>query len=304
MRPDCTMKLPIVPGVGMFLSECKFTIWESKNQLDKSRFTQVVPRGIDLTYSSVVADRDSYNDNDNDIDIDNDNEISDIDSDIVSNGPTTNSGGGSGGGGGGGVPNGIKHGLGKSNTQVKGKTIEKDPAVERINQWRRNIKTHIAKQMTLIGNDWVQELRNNSLLCASRMSRIKSLRNRDLTSADSASAIQSLSPCPTAYERVLCLLRQADKSGNWPDTSLNRKRVINDESTKDNMGGSFTVGALPTHMAQPKGNQLFPDLMRACFDLERELFPHRLGSGTIAINRHAQFKPHRDSGAGNGQVGG
>lgn len=291
MRPDCTMKLPIVPGVGMFLSECKFTIWESKNQLDKSRFTQVVPRGIDLTYSSVVAD----------VDNDNDNENSDTDGDSVNNGPTngptTNSGGG------GGVPNGIEDGLRESNTQVKCKTIEKDPAVERINQWRKNIKNHIAKQMTLIGNDWVQELRKSSLLCASRMSRIKSLRNRDLTSADSASAIQSLSQCPTAYERVLCLLRQADRSGNWPDTSLNRKRVINDESTKDNMGGSFTVGALPAHMAQPKGNQLFPDLLRACFDLERELFPHRLGSGTIAINRHAQFKPHRDSGAGNGQVG-
>jgi hypothetical protein len=43
------------------------------------------------------------------------------------------------------------------------------------------------------------------------------------------------------------------------------------------------------------------ELMKACFELERALCPHRIPSATIAINRHAQFRPHRDSGAGNGQ---
>jgi hypothetical protein len=41
--------------------------------------------------------------------------------------------------------------------------------------------------------------------------------------------------------------------------------------------------------------------MKACFLLERCLRPERMPSATIAINRHAQFKPHRDSGAGSGQ---
>lgn len=41
--------------------------------------------------------------------------------------------------------------------------------------------------------------------------------------------------------------------------------------------------------------------MKACFDLEKVLCPHRPPSSTIAINRHAQFSPHRDSGAGSGQ---
>ena len=36
--------------------------------------------------------------------------------------------------------------------------------------------------------------------------------------------------------------------------------------------------------------------------MERDLCPTRPPSGTIAINRHAQFTPHRDSGAGNGQT--
>jgi hypothetical protein len=31
------------------------------------------------------------------------------------------------------------------------------------------------------------------------------------------------------------------------------------------------------------------------------LYPDRIPSSTIAVNRHAQFRPHRDSGAGNGQ---
>ena len=43
------------------------------------------------------------------------------------------------------------------------------------------------------------------------------------------------------------------------------------------------------------------ELMRACFELERALCPNRPPSTTIAINRHAQFLPHRDSGAGSGQ---
>ena len=42
--------------------------------------------------------------------------------------------------------------------------------------------------------------------------------------------------------------------------------------------------------------------MVACFRLEKVLFPNRPPSSTIAINRHAQFKPHRDTGAGSGQT--
>lgn len=41
--------------------------------------------------------------------------------------------------------------------------------------------------------------------------------------------------------------------------------------------------------------------MLACFKLERLLCPNRPPSSTIAINRHAQFLPHRDTGAGSGQ---
>ena len=222
MRPGCTMKLPIVPGVGMYLSECKFSIWESKNQLDKTRFIQVVPRGIELTYSSVVADSDSDNESSSDID-------GDSVGNAITNDPTTDGGGSissssssssssvpsgvpSVPSGVPSVPSGVPSSIfeddpRESKTEIKCKTTEKDPAVERINQWRRNIKRHIAKQMTLMGNDWVQELRDKSLQCASRMFRIRSLRNRDLSSA----AMQSLSQCPAAYERVLRLLREADR---------------------------------------------------------------------------------------------
>lgn len=66
--------------------------------------------------------------------------------------------------------------------------------------------------------------------------------------------------------------------------------------------GSFSVGVLPAGMQPPKGNDLFPELLRACFELERRLCPHRPPSAMVAINRHAQFRPHRDSGAGNGQT--
>jgi len=138
-----------------------------------------------------------------------------------------------------------------------------------------------------------------------------------------------------------------------------------EEVSAAKIGGSFSVGCLPKHLAQPKGNALFPgecvfavrmmtisgaisallyismsmstltvdnilymlediavlyyaaldlfihsclacllraELMLACFELERMLCPHRPPSSTIAINKHAQFSPHRDSGAGSGQT--
>lgn len=109
--------------------------------------------------------------------------------------------------------------------------------------------------------------------------------------------------CPAVYREVLTLLRAADRSQCWPASSTGRQSVISSPSLLEQggRGGSFSVGALPKHLIQPKGNDLFPELMRACFRLERALCPDRPPSATIAINRHAQFLPHRDTGAGNGQ---
>ena len=107
------------------------------------------------------------------------------------------------------------------------------------------------------------------------------------------------------YSRVLGLLIEADKSGQWPTTSTGRQKVITDdtliESASGGIGGSFSVGVYPKGCQAPKGNSLFPELLRSCFLLEHLLLPSRTPSSTIAINRHAQFRPHRDSGAGNGQ---
>lgn len=66
--------------------------------------------------------------------------------------------------------------------------------------------------------------------------------------------------------------------------------------------GSFTIGAMPGELCiQPKANTLFPELMKAAFELELALRPNREPSSTIAVNRNAQFRPHTDSGAGAGQ---
>ena len=58
--------------------------------------------------------------------------------------------------------------------------------------------------------------------------------------------------------------------------------------------GSFSVGAMPGEQCriQPKANELFPELMKAAFELEIALdLPNREPSSTIAINRNAQFRP-------------
>ena len=132
-----------------------------------------------------------------------------------------------------------------------------------------------------------------------RMRKIESLAKLQETRVGIPKHIPELEA--TTYSRVLDLLREADKSGRWPPSSVGRRQVML-ESGSNNEGGTFSVGAFPATQSQPKGNELFPDLVKACFDLEKIILPHRKPSTTIAINRHAQFKFHRDSGAGSGQT--
>lgn len=150
--------------------------------------------------------------------------------------------------------------------------------------------------------------------------------------ASLVSSMQSIAPAITPlFETVLYHLRQADTSGLWPSTTPNRQLVLlstsQDGSTaslsvghmaakknkearssaysfKEGAGGasgSFSVGAMPGGQSQPKGNALFPELVKAAFELEIALRPGREPSSTIAINRNAQFRPHTDNGAGAGQ---
>jgi tRNA U38,U39,U40 pseudouridine synthase TruA len=144
---------------------------------------------------------------------------------------------------------------------------------------------------------------------------------------------------PALFENTLRLLREADSSCKWPTTSPKRQLVMVSTSTdpksdgtqslvvsysntkvvrskeeraaesaysyeegQGGASGSFSVGAMPGGACeQPRGNLLFPELMKAAFELEIALCPDREPSSTIAINRNAQFRPHTDSGAGAGQ---
>jgi tRNA pseudouridine(38-40) synthase len=65
-----------------------------------------------------------------------------------------------------------------------------------------------------------------------------------------------------AYARVLDLLRKASDSGLWPVSSQGRQKVINSSSLVEcgGIGGTFSIGALPSHLSQPKGNELFPGI--------------------------------------------
>jgi hypothetical protein len=153
-------------------------------------------------------------------------------------------------------------------------------------------------------------------------------------------SIETIDPMiPPIYEKVLLYLRKADESGMWPSTTPKRQLVMVSNSVSSDgsdtsaavgtslsieylransrmvdkscaysfvegeggASGSFSVGAMPGDKTQPRANSQFPDLMKAAFELERELRPDREPSSTIAINRNAQFRPHTDSGAGAGQ---
>ena len=143
------------------------------------------------------------------------------------------------------------------------------------------------------------------------------------------------SDVPKLYAKVLHHLQEINNNNTWPTTTPKRQLVM--VSTSENKegyeslavshmkaqnnskaeresaysfregeggaSGSFSVGVMPGkgHCEQPKGNKLFPELMKAAFELEIALCLDREPSSTIAINRNAQFRPHVDNGAGAGQ---
>jgi len=138
---------------------------------------------------------------------------------------------------------------------------------------------------------------------------------------------------PSPYQKAVTNLREIVKQQQWPRTSKARSRVIRSVGATDNplqkhaatfdgelfQSGSFTVLNKPMvddNIQLPLGNQLFPDLAAAVFELEAELSkipaleiadgakrPEgiRPPSTHCAVNRNAEFVPHVDSGRGQGQ---
>lgn len=180
--------------------------------------------------------------------------------------------------------------------------------------FEKKIQNHITmlpEMRRLMTSEWITDLRQACDAMVANADLANNLRQRKIQSLEDTqkNCVGFPRNMPASafemYSRVLDLLRQADKSGKWPPSSVGRRQVMLDYSTaagEGSNGGTFSVGAFPSSQSQPKGNELFPELVRACFDLEKIILPHRKPSTTIAINRHAQFRFHRDSGAGSGQT--
>lgn len=110
-----------------------------------------------------------------------------------------------------------------------------------------------------------------------------------------------LAPMPSAFGEVLEMLRELDRNGSWPATSRRRSGLLKNVTRRESIGDSFTIGLFPPPLRLPHANAQLPALLDALLRLEKALCPDRPSSTTITINRHAEFRPHRDSGAGAGQ---
>jgi tRNA U38,U39,U40 pseudouridine synthase TruA len=129
---------------------------------------------------------------------------------------------------------------------------------------------------------------------------------------------------PKSYGSVLTELRNIIISDRWPETSAARSTVIRhvERTGEIRKNGSFTVvnpAALNDDTSGlPLGNELFPELAQAIFDLEEDLSKEtrdrvtveslehgilvdRAPSSHCAVNCNAEFTPHVDSGKGAGQ---
>jgi tRNA pseudouridine(38-40) synthase len=185
--------------------------------------------------------------------------------------------------------------------------------IDSMNEWENILQNHIMSYpgMKQACHNWAKNTKEQCHRIWTRvqydMSRISrselelkqnalKLYPSNMTSNDRA---------PEVYRKVLYLLQEADRSGAWPRSSFARQALLEDSSQSTDIspsvGGTFTLGAFPDGQQQPKGNPIFPELLKAIFELERVIMPHREPSSTVAINKHAQFKIHRDSGAGSGQ---
>ena len=147
--------------------------------------------------------------------------------------------------------------------------------------------------------------------------------------------LNDLEPAPREYTQTLDLLRKIVATDQWPETSVARSSVISnvkrDPDSVVHKKGSFTVinprfnnGMYKNGIGNdplPLGNELFPELAEAVFDLEEAIIlnsaaiqqaaesneaslpeaSNRVSSSHCAINCNAQFTPHVDSGRGAGQ---
>lgn len=172
------------------------------------------------------------------------------------------------------------------------------PIERRAQVWRKEVEADVAAHTEHLWEVWERETVDKCSSLLRDWLALGSLRGRRLVPT-----FVQLEPPSEIFLDVLRLLRAADTSGLWPGSTSGRQKVIQDSTLSENggRGGSFSVGVLPAPLAAPRGNELFPELVRACFLLEKKLLPDRRPSTTIAVNRHAQFRPHRDSGAGSGQ---
>ena len=125
------------------------------------------------------------------------------------------------------------------------------------------------------------------------------------SSLSSTSSTNHTTPSPTVYKKVLLLLRNLDQNNAWPKTSTNRSKVIESNELVENggNGGSFSMGyqCINQNIQTCSSNSIFPELWHEIKLLEKYLFPKKKSSSTVAINKHATFLPHTDSGAGAGQ---
>lgn len=205
-----------------------------------------------------------------------------------------------------------------------------DFSVEATKCWvHEHLLQHRSTQEAALEEDlWLQELRDT--VSPQIYTKLNAEgKAREQLSRGSPGILAST---PKSYTLVLKLLREIVASGTWPGTSVARSSVIRMEEkskTKQGCCGSFTIvnpnfqGGVYKHgigsSSLPLGNDKFPDLVDAVFQLEERIsqlglgrekgnsqrgdFPvtKRAPSSHCAINCNAQFTPHVDSGRGAGQ---
>jgi tRNA U38,U39,U40 pseudouridine synthase TruA len=236
--PECVMETPLAPPGRLYLAKCRFHYEEGRNSGQSIFVTDSGGKAIDVTQSSSPEDEAPL-----------------------------------------------------AWTQRLIQQSRSDPTVQHLEQqWLTELQEQIAPRMT-------QSLASFSDTIPSSLNVDDSFHgisvpttSNVIVTSDNKTIPQQ--PAPLEFIAVLEKLRTIVRDGRWPDTSVARSNVIRglptttrrqDDSNEahTNTGGSFTVinsrilledntTTTPTTNV-PLGNELFPDLVQAVFELEEAI---------------------------------
>lgn len=98
-----------------------------------------------------------------------------------------------------------------------------------MNAWKKVVRDHVISRFEKSDDSWLEVMRKSCIVLCEKYDVLTKLHSRDLELLSPTAAPPAAPAAPTSlgvltveavYGRVLALLAAADRSGQWPSTSI------------------------------------------------------------------------------------